>query len=191
MKREVNSQSAKLRKYVFTLPPMASGQGIPTANWVFLQNDNFQLSERSLHVSCCKSKSYQPFWIIFEPTWSCDSPLQNARSLVTMLSPEKTCRRLGADHSVLSHKLHAICDTKPVNHWKIKENVHLPRFFRLFPGDILITQLYRAARTVSRILSPCEPPCRSLPLLRGWPRASYQGWLVFAILKGLTPVGRI
>ena len=49
---------------------------------------SFCTLENKLHVWWCISKSYQPFLIILEPTWSCDTPLQNARSLVTFCQPE-------------------------------------------------------------------------------------------------------
>ena len=95
-------------------------------------------------------------------TWSCSNPIAG-----------KPYRSPGADTGHPLVFISQICDMKTVNRWKIKQNDHYPRFFRMFPGDTLITQLYQPVRGVSRILSQCEPPCRSLPFTQGWPRASY------------------
>ena len=42
-----------------------------------------------MHVLYCISKSYKSFFKILDPTWSYDTPLQNAPSPVTVFSPEK------------------------------------------------------------------------------------------------------
>ena len=74
---------------IFPLPGQLPGKEIPTGNLVFHQKYYFQVSEKYFHVSCSISKSYKSFFKKSDPTWSYDTPLQNAPSPSTIFSPEK------------------------------------------------------------------------------------------------------
>ena len=69
--------------------------GVPTESLVFHPKHYFQFSEKNLHVSSCISKSCEPFFKKFGPTWSYDTPLQNATSPVAVFFTWKTYSRPG------------------------------------------------------------------------------------------------